>query len=338
MLTIAVHARWTGQPNRAAGLRDVLDYATAKPGVRFMRRADIAQLLAGQPEELRTRAGFYQERKRHEGRRTHLHQRRGRGDGAAAEESLLSRSSIRRASPMRSPSGWRRRIRAGELQPGQRLRQEDLCERFGVSRTPIREALRKLQAQRLVVVIPNKGAAVRIPSRKEIEEIYDLRAELESFAAELACSNATAGDRRGARCSGGAGQASPACRRWPRSGGIAVQHRNQRRHPQLPPHHSGRRGNRPPRLHGPHAGSVLPWRLLLPRNGANRANSTRCIIDEHEGIRAAVQARDADAARALMRAHIRHAKEILLRYLDERGFWGDTGEAGGSQRRSGGAG
>jgi hypothetical protein len=43
LVTIAVHARWTGQPNRAAALRDVLAYATAKQGVRFMRRIDVAQ-------------------------------------------------------------------------------------------------------------------------------------------------------------------------------------------------------------------------------------------------------------------------------------------------------
>jgi DNA-binding GntR family transcriptional regulator len=59
-------------------------------------------------------------------------------------------------------------IVAQQLPPGTRLRQEELCERFGVSRTPIREALRKLQAQRLVVLTPNKGATVRIPTRKEI--------------------------------------------------------------------------------------------------------------------------------------------------------------------------
>jgi hypothetical protein len=43
MMTVAVHARWTGQPGRAAGLRDFVDYAVALPGVRFMRRVDIAR-------------------------------------------------------------------------------------------------------------------------------------------------------------------------------------------------------------------------------------------------------------------------------------------------------
>ena len=57
-------------------------------------------------------------------------------------------------------------ILAGEHPPGTRLLQDELCERFGVSRTPVREALRKLQAKHLVVLVPNKGATVRAPSRK----------------------------------------------------------------------------------------------------------------------------------------------------------------------------
>ena len=49
----------------------------------------------------------------------------------------------------------------GVFPPGTHLYQEEICARFGVSRTPVREALRKLQAQHLVVVVPNKGAKVR---------------------------------------------------------------------------------------------------------------------------------------------------------------------------------
>jgi DNA-binding FadR family transcriptional regulator len=53
----------------------------------------------------------------------------------------------------------------GEFPPGTHLQQDELCARFGVSRTPVREALRKLQAQHLVDLVPNKGATVRTPSR-----------------------------------------------------------------------------------------------------------------------------------------------------------------------------
>jgi hypothetical protein len=67
----------------------------------------------------------------------------------------------------------------GLYPPGSRLPQDELCEKFGVSRTPVREALRKLQAKHLVTVVPNKGATVRLLSRKELIDIYDLRSELE---------------------------------------------------------------------------------------------------------------------------------------------------------------
>src|SRR3954469_1235005 len=79
----------------------------------------------------------------------------------------------------------------GEYPPGTHLQQDELCARFGVSRTPVREALRKLQAQHLVDLVPNKGATVRTPSRSELTEVYALRAELEGFAAELAAANMT---------------------------------------------------------------------------------------------------------------------------------------------------
>ena len=74
----------------------------------------------------------------------------------------------------------------GEFRPGSHLQQDELCARFGVSRTPVREALRKLQAQNLVDLVPNKGATVRRRTRKELLEVYALRAELEGFACELA--------------------------------------------------------------------------------------------------------------------------------------------------------
>ncbi len=69
---------------------------------------------------------------------------------------------------------------------GEHLAQDELCARFGVSRTPIREALARLAASSLVELRPNRGAIVRRPGRREIRELYELRAELEGFAAERA--------------------------------------------------------------------------------------------------------------------------------------------------------
>jgi DNA-binding GntR family transcriptional regulator len=78
------------------------------------------------------------------------------------------------------------RVLSGDIPRGARLRQEALADEFGVSRTPVREALRKLQATGIVELLPNRGAVVRGPSAREIREAYEVRAELEGLAAELA--------------------------------------------------------------------------------------------------------------------------------------------------------
>src|SRR5881409_3806763 len=77
-------------------------------------------------------------------------------------------------------------IVSGEIEPGTVLRQETLSEQFKVSRTPIREALRRLAALGLVDFVPNRGVRVRTLARKELHEAFLVRAQLESLATELA--------------------------------------------------------------------------------------------------------------------------------------------------------
>src|SRR5256712_453235 len=77
-------------------------------------------------------------------------------------------------------------IVSGRIAPGTVLRQEQLSDRFAVSRTPIREALRRLAALGLVSFVPNRGVRVRTLSRDELREAFLVRAELESLATELA--------------------------------------------------------------------------------------------------------------------------------------------------------
>ena len=85
-------------------------------------------------------------------------------------------------------------IVSGAIPPGSVLRQEQLSERFEVSRTPIREALRKLAALGLVSFEPNRGVRVRMLSRGELREAFLVRAELEGLAAELAAPRRTDDD------------------------------------------------------------------------------------------------------------------------------------------------
>jgi DNA-binding GntR family transcriptional regulator len=77
------------------------------------------------------------------------------------------------------------KIFAGEYPPGTRLKQELLAQTFDVSRTPIREALSRLEAMGVITQLQRRSAIVRIPSHREIREMYQVRAELEGLAAQL---------------------------------------------------------------------------------------------------------------------------------------------------------
>ena len=81
----------------------------------------------------------------------------------------------------------RQAILKGELQPGERLMEIKLAERLGVSRTPIREAIRKLELEGLVVMVPRKGAAVANITEKDTKDVLEVRRTLEMFAVEVAC-------------------------------------------------------------------------------------------------------------------------------------------------------
>lgn len=77
-------------------------------------------------------------------------------------------------------------IRSGALLPGARLRETELAERFGISRTPVREAIRLLESDGLVAHIPRQGATIRVLDYTEVMELYEMRAVLEGTAARLA--------------------------------------------------------------------------------------------------------------------------------------------------------
>jgi DNA-binding GntR family transcriptional regulator len=83
----------------------------------------------------------------------------------------------------------------GRLAPGSRLVERELIESLGVSRTVVREALRQLESEGLIDVVPNKGAVVRRLTPAEAKEIYTIRAVLEGLAARLFCENAAAAER-----------------------------------------------------------------------------------------------------------------------------------------------
>lgn len=82
-------------------------------------------------------------------------------------------------------------ILAGVFQPGERLVESDLCERLGVSRPSVREALRSLEAEKLVAIVPNRGPLVPLITWEQAKEIYQVRVLLEGEAAAAFAQRAT---------------------------------------------------------------------------------------------------------------------------------------------------
>jgi DNA-binding GntR family transcriptional regulator len=210
-------------------------------------------------------------------------------------------------------------IVSGEIAPGSVLRQEQLSERFAVSRTPVREALRRLAALGLVSFVPNRGVRVRTISRDELREAFLVRAELESLATELATPRIT-------------------------GEGIVELEAAERRFSQLTAELRGRarEGSQDARLIGAwvrgnhafhdviYAAAAAPLVERIAKS-ARRSFFTHLVwatgmdIDhlyeendlQHRAIREAIAARSAQGARVLAREHVLASGRLLETILDQ---------------------
>ncbi len=85
----------------------------------------------------------------------------------------------------------RQAILTGELKPGERLMEIHLANKLGVSRTPIREAIRKLELEGLVIMIPRRGAEVAQITEKSLKDVLEVRRAMDALCVELACDRIT---------------------------------------------------------------------------------------------------------------------------------------------------
>lgn len=79
----------------------------------------------------------------------------------------------------------------GQLEPGSKISEKQLCETFGISRTPVREALKVLATEGYLELLPNRGARVAQLTRKDLADLFHVMAALEGLAGELACAKIT---------------------------------------------------------------------------------------------------------------------------------------------------
>jgi DNA-binding GntR family transcriptional regulator len=188
----------------------------------------------------------------------------------------------------------------GEYEPGDHMNEKELALRFGVSRGPVREALRSLEGSGLVEQIPNRGVFVRRLNAAHVAHIYDVRAALFAFAGRLVAVHASEIDVAQLRDLVDAMDRAIAAEDYE-----TYALNNFALHEQIV---SGA-GN--PILASQYLGLVKQLRLYRARNLMDR-EAVRASNDEHREMVKAIAARDPDGAYA---AHHRHVATAKLRLM-----------------------
>jgi DNA-binding GntR family transcriptional regulator len=189
-------------------------------------------------------------------------------------------------------------IEGGALPPGTRLREAELAERFRISRTPVREALKRLEAQGLVLHEPHHGAVVASLDYAQMTELYHMREVLEGTAAGLAATQATPTEVEILR------------EMVERDRGLledpaALAATNRSFHRQIRLSARNRFLNTSLETLRVSLALLAGTTLAVPKRGAES-------VEEHAAIVAAIEARDAGAAEAAARRHIRNAFKVRI--------------------------
>ena len=194
-------------------------------------------------------------------------------------------------------------IRRGDLAPGARLRETDLAQRLGISRTPVREAIRLLEADDLVTHTPRLGATVRRLGHGEVVELYEMRAVLEGTAARLAARSAAMVEIEELAALNAAMAEAP--------GPEAARDLNRLFHHAL--HQAARN-----RYLGRAMAAIGKTLLILgPTTLTDPARAAE-VVAEHTAILTALATRDGPRAETAMRTHIENALKTRLRELRNR--------------------
>lgn len=202
----------------------------------------------------------------------------------------------------------RERIFSGRLKTGDRLKERDICEEFDVSRTPVREALRRLQADGLVVIEPRRGGVVAGINEEEADEVYSLGILLESFAARLAAERTNDSDLKELdqlidEMTDTLIKDSPARRR-------RYLELDSRLHSKIVAITANRRLASLVR-------QMVGIPVLVQAFTHYSHDNLLQSLQQHRNIVAALRARDPEWAESAMRAHIHSARSIMLRPAGE---------------------
>lgn len=194
----------------------------------------------------------------------------------------------------------RDRILHGALAPGERLGEVELAEKLGVSRTPVREALRRLSAEGLVDITTNKGARVVEHPRQDLDNIFLIRAHVEGLAARTAAQRASAVDIERLEL------IATTLRTCAEAGELAEVYRLNLEY------HSTLNGLAASAVVSGTVATLIHASIQHRTLHAFDEAAMRRSVNHHLEIVAALRARDPDWAEAVMRAHLLSARASLL--------------------------
>ncbi|WP_088345331.1 MULTISPECIES: GntR family transcriptional regulator [Rhodomicrobium] len=183
----------------------------------------------------------------------------------------------------------------GELRPGAKIPEKELCERFGVSRTPLREALKVLAFEGLVVLNHNRGSTVSALTLQDLKEAFPIYARLEALAGELACERLTAEEIAEIRDLHE--QLLASYEKHDVKGHFAI---NEQIHKRI---EAGSRNRNLVQLIRSVSSRIRRAGVSVDLSGPRWAN----IIAEHQNIMAAIERRDAPTLSRLLREHIENS-------------------------------
>ncbi len=191
-------------------------------------------------------------------------------------------------------------IRSGELEPKSRVNELELAERFGISRTPLREAIKILATEGLLELLPNRGARVASISNQEIDEMIEVVAGLEAVAADLACQHIT--DKEVAAIEAMHQRMVAAWKQQDNAGYFTLNRQI---------HEAIMTASRNVTLQGIYEN--LSGRIQRTRYSAHKTpEQWQKAITEHEQMIKLLKTRDAESLARLMREHIRGKKTVIL--------------------------
>ena len=192
-------------------------------------------------------------------------------------------------------------IRSGVLTPGARLTETEIAERLQVSRTPVREAIRRLEADGLVVHMPRAGAVVRRLDHSEVMELYEMRTVLEGTAARLAARAASEVEIDELAAINAEMNAAE-------GDGASLSELNTQFHRTLCRAARNRFLVRS-------VDAVHTTLLILGPSTLAQPERARAAVEEHAAVIGALRRRDGKAAEKRMRAHMEGAQRTRLRML-----------------------